>query len=315
MAAAILVGGEALVDFLPIESAAGRAYRAANGGSPRNVALGLARLGAPVGFFGAVSTDSFGAGIVAELEENGVDTNHVARLDRPTTLAFAALGRGEPAYAFYDAEAADRHWRIDDLPKLADSAKALHFGSISLVRLPAANSFAELLEREAPRRLISFDPNIRATAMRDEKGYRGRLDRFFELADVIKASAADLAWIAPGRDPADLAAEWLAKNARLVFLTGGAAGATLHSRSGAIERPAPPVDVVDTIGAGDSFVAGCLAALYEVSALSPAAIDALEPPALEKILDQALAAAALTCGRAGADPPRRAELRAHLSRA
>jgi fructokinase len=310
--AAILVGGETLVDFIPLASEGRPTYRTANGGSPRNVAIALGRLGVPVGFFGGVSTDRFGAAIVSELADNGVDTAHVARLDRPTTLAFVSFEDSEPSYSFYDAEAADRYWRVEDMPRIDPSVRAMHFGSISLVRLPAASAFSALLKREADRRFISFDPNVRPDVVRDEEGYRRRLAGVLAEADMIKLSAADAAWIAPDRDPADLAAEWLSASACLIFLTLGKEGAKLFAHQGIVERPAIAANVVDTIGAGDSFVAGCLAALHDADALDSKAVAALAAADLTKILDAGLAAAALTCERAGADPPHRAELRAKL---
>ena len=112
--------------------------------------------------------------------------DYVSRLDRPTMLAFVDLHGEEPRYAFYDAESAARNWRLEDMPPIAPEVNALHFGSLSLIRLPAANAFAELMRREAGRRIISFDPNIRASLVEDEADYRARLDEIFHLADVIK---------------------------------------------------------------------------------------------------------------------------------
>ncbi len=310
----ILCHGEMLIDFLPTEARDGSpAYRPAVGGSPGNVALTLARLDVPTGFVGGLSTDFFGDEIAQTLETNGVSMDYVERLDRPTMLAFVNLEGEEPRYAFYDAECAARHWQLETMKKIVPAVSTLHFGSLSLIRLPAANAFAALMQREAERRIISFDPNIRASLVEDEAGYRARLDAFFAHAHVIKLSGADLEWIAPDADVAALAAGWLAKEARIVLFTQGSEGATIYARQGAITRKARKVEVADTVGAGDSAMGGLLAALSDRKALAREALEKLTEAELAEILDFALAVAAITCSRVGADPPTRAELREFLA--
>ena len=310
----ILCHGEMLIDFLPVALPDGTpVYRPAVGGSPGNVALTLARLGVPVGFVGGLSTDFFGDEIAETLETNGIVMDYVTRLERPTMLAFVNLEGEEPRYAFYDAEAAARHWRLEDMKNVGRDVSTLHFGSLSLIRLPAANAFAELMRREADRRIVSFDPNIRAGLVDDEAGYRARLAAFFSHAHVIKLSGADLDWIAPGADVAELAQGWLAAEARIVLFTRGSAGATIFARNATVTRPARKVEVVDTVGAGDSAMGGLLAALADRKALDRAALEGLTEPDFARILDFSLAVAAITCGRAGADPPTRAELKKFLA--
>ena len=305
----ILCHGEMLIDFIPTEAGDGApAYRPVVGGSPGNVALTLARLNVPAGFVGGLSTDFFGEEIVAALSASGIVLDYVSRLNRPSMLAFVDLKGEEPRYAFYDAECAPRNWRLEDMPPIGDAVKALHFGSLSLARQPAASAFAALMAREADRRIISFDPNIRAGLIEDEADYRKRLDTFFKRAHVIKASGADLDWIAPGADPAALAADWLANEARLVVFTSGGEGARIFYRGGSVTRRARTVTVADTVGAGDSTMGGLLAALHDRDALSPAQLEALCEADLAAVLDFALAVAAITCSRVGADPPQRHEL-------
>ena len=305
----ILCHGEMLIDFIPTEAiGGGRAYRPAVGGSPGNVALALARLDVPVGFVGGLSNDFFGDEIVAMLEASGVSTAYVSRLDRPTMLAFVSLEGEEPRYAFYDAESSSRHWRLADMPAISPDVTTLHFGSLSLIRLPAAKAFAELMRREAPKRIISFDPNIRAGLVGDEEDYRARLDEFFSTANVIKLSRADLDWIAPGKDPAALATGWLGKEVRLVLLTEGADGATIFGRAGQVSRPAFAIEVADTVGAGDATMGGLLAALQDRALLTRDRLEDVKESDLVEVLDFALAVAAVTCSRTGADPPRRAEI-------
>jgi fructokinase len=310
----ILCHGEMLIDFIPTEARDGAAvYRPAVGGSPGNVALTIARLDVPAGFVGGLSKDFFGEQIASTLAANGVAMDYVSRLDRPTMLAFVDLASEEPRYAFYDYESAPRNWRLEDMPPINDDVKALHFGSLSLIRLPAANAFAELARREAGRHIISFDPNIRAGLVEDEADYRARLSEILHLADVIKLSGADLSWIAPGKEIGDLAPKWLSAEARLILFTRGAEGATIFTRSGSVSRPAFKVKVADTVGAGDASMGGLLAAIHDRDALSRERLEQLDEAALSKILDFSLAVAAITCSRVGADPPRRSELAQLLS--
>lgn len=309
----ILCHGEMLIDFIPTEARDGAlAYRPAVGGSPGNVALTIARLDVTAGFVGGLSRDFFGEQIASTLAANGVAMDYVSRLDRPTMLAFVDLYGEEPRYAFYDYESAPRNWRLEDMPPIADDVTALHFGSLSLIRLPAANAFAELARREAGRRIISFDPNIRAGLVEDESDYRARLNEILHLADVIKLSGADLSWIAPSKDISELAPKWLAAEARLVLFTRGAEGATIFTRNGSVSRPAFKVKVVDTVGAGDASMGGLLAAVHDRDALSRERLEQLDAATLSDVLDFSLAVAAITCSRTGADPPRRAEVKTLL---
>lgn len=312
----ILCHGEMLIDFIPTETkAGGLAYRPAVGGSPGNVALTLARLDVPAGFVGGLSTDFFGEQIAAMLTESGVSTAYVSRLDRPTMLAFVNLDGEEPRYAFYDAESSARNWRLAAMPAVGDDVSTLHFGSLSLIRHPAAVEFADLMRREASRRVISFDPNIRASLVEDQRDYRSRLEEFFHGAHVIKLSEADLDWIAPAVPFEGLAQSWLGAQARIVVLTRGAEGATIYGRTGRVSLPAFPVDVADTVGAGDATMGGLLAALHDRGLLAPGRLDSLTEVTLAELLTFALAVAAVTCSRIGADPPRRAELAPFLGAA
>ena len=307
----ILCLGEALIDFIPTEARDGSpAYRPANGGSIHNVALALGRLGVPVGFVGGISTDFFGDSLAEGLLRDGVSLSHASRLDRPTTLAFVRFFGTEARYAFYDAEAADRHWRLADMPAIGPEVQALHFGCISLLRPPAAADFTTLMRREAGRRVIGFDANIRPNLVRpeDEREYRDRIDLFLQTAHIIKMSDADLDWVAPGGDPAGLAAEWLAAEARLVLITRGGEGATLFARNATVSRPALPVRVADTVGAGDAFMAGLFAAAHDRDGLRPDRLEAASEGELADILQFAQAVAAVTVSRVGADPPQRSEL-------
>lgn len=299
--------GEALIDFVPATTNDGRpAYVPCVGGSPFNIAVAIGRLGVPAGFLGGVSSDFFGDDLVAALEASGVDTRYVLRLDRPSTLAFVSLGSGEPEYVFYDAEAAHRFW--EPAEALAPDVTMLHFGSIALLGAPAADRFEELMQRNKGRRILAFDPNIRPSVIVDEAAYRERLRRMLALADVVKISAADLAWLAPDAAPDDVADAWLAGGASLVVVTLGPDGALAHTARGPVRYPGTPVAVVDTVGAGDSFMGALLAALARLGVERTAQLEALDAEATMTAIGFATRASAITCSRRGADPPWAREL-------
>lgn len=306
----ILCCGEALIDMLPRRSAEGEAcFAPYPGGAVFNTAMALGRLGAPSAFFSGISTDLMGEILEGALAAARVETRFLARSDRPTTLAFVRLADGQASYAFYDEGTAGRQLVIEQLPVLPDPVQALFLGGISLVHEPAAATYEALQAREAGRRVTMLDPNIRPGFIAGrEAEYRARLGRMLARADVVKLSDEDLRWLAGDGDTAALARGILAQGPKLVFVTEGAAGARAVTATRERFRAAPPVAVVDTVGAGDTFNAGVLAALHEAGALGKAALA--DPP--DAVLDAALAlgvrAAAVTVGRAGANPPWRHEL-------
>ncbi|MGQ9368621.1 carbohydrate kinase family protein [Azospirillum sp. ST 5-10] len=305
----ILSCGEALIDFLPARFAAAAGYVPHPGGSPFNVAVGLARLAAPAGFLGGVSTDFFGDRLVATLAGNGVDTRFVVRLPDPTTLAFVTLpDDGEPRYAFYGAGAADRQLTASALPADLGPVAALHAGSFSLAVDPVGSAIAALLARERGHRFLSLDPNVRPALVGGREAYIRRLEGLIALVDLVKVSGADLDWLHPGTPAGDVAARWLTLGPELVVVTGGADGARAWRRHGGIATPAERVTVVDTVGAGDAFMAGLLAGLHERGRLARPALAAMADGELADTLRMANRVAALTCARPGADPPRRSEV-------
>ena len=306
----ILVGGEALIDFIPARSEDGApAYLPRPGGSPYNVAVGLGRLGVPAAFAGGISTDFFGDQLVENLRASGVRTDYITRLDRPSTLAFASLGRPEPAYAFYDTEAADRHWQLAE-EMLGTDIRAVHAGSLALAREPAARAYEALIQRaHASGLAVSLDPNIRAERIADAPAHRSRLERLAAAADIVKLSLVDLGWLAPGAAAEEYAAALLRSGPSLVVITAGAAGASAYGRRARAHRPAQLVKVVDTVGAGDAFMAGLLAGLWMGGWLDRAALGELAEPSLARAVQLGLEVAAITSSRIGADPPWRRELR------
>ncbi len=310
----ILVCGEALYDvFMGSPTASGAlGFEAHVGGSPFNVAVGLARLGTPVALFTGLSRDPLGAHLRDRLEAESVETRHLVRSDRPTTLSLVGVDAdGVPAYTFYGSGAADVSLTEADLPHLGPEVAAVHFGSYSIVVPPTADALAALAEREKGR-FVSLDPNIRPTVEPSMERWRTRIDRLLAVASLVKVSDEDLALLEPGVDPAVVAADWQAKGPELVVVTRGDAGVLAFGRFGRLDLPARRVDVVDTVGAGDTFQAALLDGLSRAGALSRAALAALDASAIASLLSRAAIAAGLTCSRRGADLPTARDLAAAL---
>jgi fructokinase len=307
----ILICGEALFDvFLGEEFAKGFALDARIGGSAFNVAMGLARLGRPVGLLTGVSTDALGDKLARAMAEEGVETRFLKRTPAPTTLALVAVGPdGSPRYQFYGEGAADRQVEPADLPPLT-GIEALVFGCFSLLTRPTGDTFLGFAQSAAGGPLVVLDPNIRPTVEPDMGVWRQRVDAFVGAADLVKVSAEDLHLMYPGEAAEDVATRWLAGRPVAVVVTRGGDGAAFFSRGGTAEVAARRVDVVDTVGAGDSFLAALLVTLAEKGLASRDELAGLSIEAARAALDFAAGAAAMTCARRGADLPRRAELAA-----
>lgn len=305
-----LVCGEALYDvFIAGETPAGLSLDARIGGSPYNVATGLARLGQRAGLLTGLSGDALGDRLAAAMRTEGVSEAFLRRKPLPTTLALVGLGPdGSARYSFYGEGSADRAVTGADLPAL-DGVTAVHFGSFSLVTEPTGSAFLALAGRARGRALVSLDPNLRLSVLPDLGLWRERIAAFLALADLVKASDEDLATLHPGRDPEATARDWAGRGPALVVVTRGAEGAFAVARDGAEYRvPGRKVTVADTVGAGDTFQAALLAGLAELGRASPAGLAGLAPDEVRRLLAFAVAASAVTVTRRGADLPRRAEL-------
>lgn len=303
----ILVCGEALIDlFIGVGSATGLPAEAVAGGSPFNVAIGVGRLGRPAAFLSTLSEDAFGAFLANRLTEAGVDLSLLRRCPKRTTLSVIATGpTGEPQYSFYTENSADRALTIDDLPpRLPSEVKAIVAGSYSLGVEPIAGAIETLLRREAGSRVISLDPNVRPRVVGDLGAFRQRFERLVTSATIVKASIEDVETLYSETDPVAVARTWLESGPRLIIITRGAEGPLAVFGNSVIERPAPRVDVVDTVGAGDTFHAALLAWLDAHTLLTPERIARLTPHEVEAAIDFATAAAAIVCTRRGADPPK-----------
>ncbi len=302
--------GEALVDFT---STGPLAFQGHPGGSPYNTAIACARLGQPTGFLTQISTDLFGEALVEHLRANGVDLRFVMRSPAPSTLAFVEHAPGTNRYAFFRTGTADAAYAPRPLPELPPETTFLHFGSISLLQDPAASTIEAIVAASAGRRIVVLDPNVRPTLIADLPAYRGRFAGWLRSTDLLKVSDEDVELLAPGVSPARAAERWLAAGPAAVVITYGASGAIRH-RAGAppLEVSAPAVAVVDTIGAGDTFTAGLSVALAQREVSRAEQLRTLADDAWHDVMRFAAAAAALNCTRAGANPPRVAEVLAFL---
>lgn len=302
----ILCCGESLMDMIPSETADGQACFVPHpGGAVFNTAIALGRLGVDAGLLTGLSSDLFGAQLRQALEDSHVDTRFAVSTDRPTTLAFVALRDGQASYSFFDENSALRMLSAEEIPPLDPEIDCLFFGGISLASEPCADTFASLLAREAETRLAMLDPNIRPSFIADEGRFRSRLKRMMERCDIVKVSDEDLDWLVPR--PLTIREKLqsiLELGPSLVLATQGRAGAIGMSAAGSdVESSAVMVDVVDTVGAGDTFNAGFLAGLSRQNKLSRAGIGELTDAELESALGLGSAAAAVTVSRAGANPP------------
>jgi len=306
----ILSCGEALIDMLPRTTTLGEpAFSPYAGGAVFNTAIALGRLGAPSAFFSGISTDMLGEILTDTLEASKVDTRFCARSGRPTTVAFVKLVDGHATYAFYDENTAGRMLSVDQLPDLPADISALFFGGISLVNDPAATTYEALQAREASYAVTMLDPNIRPGFIAGQEAeYRARIERMIARADIVKLSDEDLHWLMGAGDAATLARAVLAKGPKVVFITEGAEGARAITATQNRFVAATPVTVADTVGAGDTFNAGALAALHEAGVLTKRGIAALGDDVLDAALTLGTRAAAVTVSRAGANPPWRHEL-------
>jgi fructokinase len=301
----LMTCGDALIDFVPIRNADGReAVMPAVGGSCLNVAIGMARLGAPTGFVGGISTDLFGRMIADHAAASNVELGLATRSDHQTTLAFVRIVAGESHYAFYDAETATRRWtyRRGSIP--FDTVEAVHIGSTTLVNDRGAAETKALIADARASSTISFDPNCRPNLVKDKPAYLARMVEFAGAADLIKMSDVDFAYL-HGEEPYEQrASAMLGQGTSLVVITRGNNGAIAwHGQAGRIEITAPKVDVADTIGAGDSFQAALLFALHKQGRLARQRLKDISADELRRALSFAANCAGLTCTRPGADPP------------
>ena len=302
---AIAVIGEALIDLA--EAGDDDPRLAHPGGGPYNIAIGLARLGQPTSFVGRISRDPLGIVLRRHAQRSGVDLSLSVDAAEPSTVALVELDdAGVAQYRFGVDGTADFAWTDAELARIPDDIAAVHFGSLASWLPPGDAAIARRVGAlRAAGVLVSYDPNVRPHLQPDAAAARAQVERTIPLAHLVKTSEDDLAWLRPGEPVDSVAARWLALGPSAVVVTRGADGATAYTAAGARSRPAPPVRVVDTVGAGDAFMSGLLDALARRDLL---AADGIAGAPWDELLDDAVLVAAITCSRAGANPPRRAEL-------
>jgi len=293
----VVVCGEALIDRI---QGGGDSL----GGGPYNTSRALARLGTPTQFLGRLSTDAFGQRLKDQLTSDGVDLSLTSFGPEPTTIAIADVDpKGHADYRFLIDGTSAPNLTVKMVPgSLSPDVKALHVGTLGLVFEPVATTIAGLVKRDHRSLLVMVDPNIRPSAVPN----RSRLDGIIVESTMVKASDADIAWLYPEVDLESAARSLLGRGPQLVVVTLGAEGAFGLCAGTEVRVAAPVVDVVDTIGAGDAFGAGLLAWLFDHDRLTRDL--RLDTDELRDALDFACLVASITCTRAGADPPRRAEL-------
>jgi fructokinase len=301
-----VVIGEALVDL--VGQRGSRMLVAHPGGSPANVALGLGRLGNPVTLMTHLGQDAFGEMISAHLQASGVRVEG-AESGSKTSLAVATLAAGIATYDFRI------EWDIGDLKPLPVETRCLHTGSLATALEPGRSDVQTLLEHEHQRGrvTISYDPNVRPALLGSPEEARPGIEHLVALSAVVKVSDEDLEWLYPDREDEDVAREWLGMGPALVVVTRGGNGVFAVTSELEVRRPAPLIDLVDTVGAGDSFTSGLLDGLRRADLIGGShreQLAAIDESSLISVLNTASLIAAITCSRPGADPPTRAEVEA-----
>jgi len=304
-AARLTVIGEALVDLVPGDGPG--CYQAKPGGSPFNVAIGLARLGHRTTLMARLADNAFGRLLREHAAAEGIDLGHAVHAAEPTTLAVVVLdSTAQASYDFYLQGTADWQWTDDELTRIPRDTTVLHIGSLASWTPPGDQRIlaaAAGLHRDG-RVVISYDPNIRPALLGEPGQARPLIERFVSVAHIVKASREDIGWLYPGTNQEDVSGRWLGLGALVVVVTDGPRGARLfRAGSAPVYRPGHTVHVADTIGAGDAFTAGLLGGLSRRGLHSPAQLLRWPAGPLAESVEEAVLISALTAERVGADPP------------
>jgi len=292
----IWVCGEVLIDILPSGPVVG--------GGPANTAKALARLGHDVHFIDGISSDTYGVSARAELLNDGVNLDLALASDKPTCTATVTLdAAGGASYEFLIDSTATFDFAASWLPDpYRYQPQVLHIGTLVTMIEPGASALYDWAMQVAELAPIVFDPNIRPSVMPDRDLYEAAIEKWAALSAVIKVSDDDLAWLFPGQAIEDVANRWISDGVFLVVVTQGANGLMGYTSDGRVEVPGVKVDVVDTVGAGDTVGA------IVVEAMLAHGLVELRGDLLRSVLTRAAAAAAITCSRKGAQPPYKHEL-------
>ena len=308
--------GECLIDFLPLQRGeATTEFRIHPAGSLLNVAVSVVRLGQPAALACKIANDYFGRFLRSHITAEGIDTRFLTMVAGHSTLAFVAMEAGQPTFSFYREGAADTLLTVSDVPDaLLTETGILHIGSISLLSGTTPATVLVTVERLKGQALLSLDPNLRPNLVQDEQGYRALLRHLFTLIDILKLSDADLTWLMPNTPIEQAIRELLALGPALIVVTCGAQGASAAKTGASVVSVSGfPVEVVDTVGAGDTFCGALLTGLAQRQVLTRAALQDISGEDLQEMLRFAAATAALNCMRAGANPPHYAEVEQFLT--
>ena len=307
----IICCGESLIDMISVANAGNESvYAGLTGGAIFNTSIALGRLDVPVGLISGVSTDLFGEKIKKDLTESNVNIKLLIRNEKPTTLAFVDVKNGQANYTFYDENSAGNSIHYSDFPNIPKIANTLCFGGISLCTEPAASAYEKLFIQEIKNKVLFLDPNIRSTFISDEISYRKRLNKMISSSDILKVSDEDLDWIVTSGSSINEKIEKLHNlGAKLIIVTKGAEGVAAYVKNKkVINLPAQKVNVIDTVGAGDTFNAGFLAKLSKLKLLSKSNIKNLSSKQISMALEYGIKAASITVSRKGANPPLLSEI-------
>lgn len=303
---ALVVVGEALIDLVPI--AGNDQFQARPGGSPFNVAIGLARLGNRTALMARLADNAFGRLLRDHAAAEGIDLSSAPLAIEPTTLAVVSLNdQAQATYDFYFEGTADWQWTETEIARLPGDTAVLHFGSLASWTEPGCALLHDLAARNHAEGhvLVSYDPNVRPLVLRDPVRARDLVERSVGVAHLVKASTEDVEWLYPNVTSADVGARWTQLGADLVVITDGPNGAVgYRADRDPVACPGRTVDVADTVGAGDAFTAGLLSALAQRGLQTPARMAQLSTTELADCLTEAVLVSSLTCQKAGADPPR-----------
>ena len=309
-----VICGEALIDIFieddqqsPVDNFSLQAFV---GGSPFNVAIGLARLGEPVSLLTGISNDMFGKRLSKVLAIEGVSQELIVKKQLPTTVAFVEKDQnGVPTYSFYGEGTADRSLTIEDISRDMEDPIAIHLGSYSIVSQPTADTLLSLVKKYSGKCLISLDPNIRAIVEPDMKIWQDRVEELVDLADIVKVSDEDLGLMYPDLEPEEVIRKWLATGLKLIVLTRGSEGSSLWSTKAQINIETPKIKTIDTVGAGDTYQAALLDSVGGLfTKFGKDWAEQLTEGRLKEIGSYSAAAAAITCSRQGADLPTKSEI-------
>jgi len=291
----VFVVGEALMDLIPVT---GGEVSEMVGGGPCNSAKALARLGFSTTFIGGISSDGYGEAIEKELLESGVSLDFVHRSDLPTALAIATINNvGLTSYEFKLDSTVSFNFHSCWLPK--QDSRVIHIGSVATLLEPGASELYKWLSNKSAT--VVFDPNVRPSIQGDRGIYRTSVERWIDLAKIVKLSENDFSWLYENSE-SEVITNWLSRGVEIVVVTRAEKGLTAFTRGGRIDCPAAKVELVDSVGAGDTIGAVIVEGLLKYN------LDRLKADLLRQVLERAAKAAGITCSRAGANPPWKEEL-------